>query len=360
MKSNLINQLTGFEGEGTAAEIEYVRARQSDPLFNKYTHVCVDCFAAEEGIEKAEAERLIKAPRTSGHILRSLRWEYAKANVQAFFKFDEAGSMDKDGIMTKRVRAAILVTIDEMKNFFNPMLKILAAKAMDEEVALDAAKKYQAWVQENPGSDDAERGVMVDRQLDEAMNKWRSFHSKGEEQAAFCRAADYADEWFGNLEEKLRVYYVCKSGGTEWPCNTLISSKEWRTLHDDPMATKQRWYCKECNARYATRFGVVCELQMGDGKLRYCQAELPPQGIMDAKFMSIEGIAGAVQTPQELYDKIATVSPLACVSTIQQTQNKGYYKFVGEMTMDGLPKMEWEQLYNLVDFKPIIPVKKEK
>ena len=81
---------------------------------------------------------------------------------------------------------------------------------------------------------------------------------------------------------------------------------------------------------------------------------------MDAKFMSIEGIVGAVQTPQELYDKIATVSPLACVSSIQQTQNKGYYKFVGATTMDGLPKMEWEQLYNLVDFKPIIPVKKEK
>ncbi len=152
---------------------------------------------------------------------------------------------------------------------------------------------------------------------------------------------------------------MCKAGGT-YPCNTLISSKEWRTLHDNPMATKQRWYCKECNARYMTRFGVVCELLMADGKLRYCQADLPPQGIMDAKFMSIEGIAGEVQTPQELYDKIATVSPLAHVSTIQQTQNKGYYKFVGETTMDGLPKLEWEQLYNLVDFKPVVVLKGKK
>ena len=131
-------------------------------------------------------------------------------------------------------------------------------------------------------------------------------------------------------------------------------------MHDDPMAPKQRWYCEECNARYMTKFGVVCELLMGDGKLRYCSAQIPAQGIMDAKFMSVEGITGPVQTPKELYDKIATVSPLAHVSTIQQTQNKGYFKFVVETSMDGLPKMEWEQLFNLVDFKPIIPVKKEK
>jgi hypothetical protein len=97
------------------------------------------------------------------------------------------------------------VALDEMKGFFKPMLKILAAKAMDEEVALKAAKKYQAWVKENPGASDAERGIKVDEELEEAMNVWRAFHTKGEEKAAYCRAADYADEWFGNLDQKLRV-----------------------------------------------------------------------------------------------------------------------------------------------------------
>jgi hypothetical protein len=259
-----------------------------------------------------------------------------------------------------RVRAAVCVAMGEMRAFFAPMLKILTLKAMDEDMALQAAKNYQAWVRENPGADDAEKGLMVDKGLDEAMNKWRGFHSKGEAQDAFCLAADYADEWFSSLDKKLRVYYVCKSGGEEYPCNTLIASKDWRTLHDDPLATKQRWYCKECNAKYMVRFGVVIELLMGDDKLRYMQAELPPQGIMDAKFMTVEGMSGHVQTPQELYDKIKTVSPLAHVNTIAPTKNAGHFKFVGAVQMGSMPSMEWEQLFNLVDFKPVVAKKGKK
>jgi hypothetical protein len=347
------------EGRGTTAEIDIVKEREKDPNYNKYTHVCVDCFAANEGLEIGVAERIIKAPRSDKHIQRSERWEYAKANVQEFFHMDEVSG--ESGNMKKvRVRAAVCVAMSEMKAFFAPMLNILTLKAMDENLALQAAKNYQAWLKENPGADDAERGIMVDRGLDAAMNKWRAFHTKEEKQTAFCLAADYADEWFGSIDQKLRVYYVCKSGGEVYPCNTLISSKMWRKLHDDPMATGQRWYCLECNAKYLTRFGVVIELLMGDDKLRYCQAELPPQGIMDAKFMSVEGMSGQVQTPQELYNKLKTVSPLAHVSTIAQTKNEGHYKFVGEMTMGSLPKMEWEQLFNLVDFKPVIAKKGKK
>ena len=141
---------------------------------------------------------------------------------------------------------------------------------------------------------------------------------------------------------------------------TRSLSKEWHRLHDDPTATKQRWYCLECKARYMTRFGVVCELLMGDGKLRYCKAPIPPQGIMDAKFMSVESIMGPVQTPKELYDKIPIVTPLAHIGTIQQTSQKGHYKFVGDMKMADLPELDWEQLFNLVDIKPIIAAKKDK
>ena len=184
------------------------------------------------------------------------------------------------------------------------------------------------------------------------MNKWRAFASKGEQQAAYCRAADYANEWFGTLEQKLRVYYVCRAGAAEWPCDTLILSKQWHRIHEDPLAPKQRWYCEECHAKYKTRYGVVCELQMGDGNLRYCSAEIPAQGIMEAKFMSVEHIQGPVQTPEELYANIPIVTPLATVGTIKETGKSGHYKFVG-MKMAELPSMIWEQLFNLVKIQPI-------
>ncbi len=123
------------------------------------------------------------------------------------------------------------------------------------------------------------------------------------------------------------------------------------------MAAKQRWYCMECNAKYNTKFGVVCELQLpNDGTLCYCAADIPSQGIMDAKFMSVEAIQGEVLTPEELYAKIPIVTPLATVCTIKETGNLGHYKFVG-MKMAELPSMVWGQPFNLVQ---ILPIKTEK
>eukprot|EP00969_Alexandrium_andersonii_P177029 7827556-Alexandrium_andersonii.AAC.1 len=45
-------------------------------------------------------------------------------------------------------------------------------------------------------------------------------------------------------------------------CNCCVSSKIWDTLHDDPAAYGQRWYCPRpgCGARYLPKRGVVCEI----------------------------------------------------------------------------------------------------
>ena len=123
------------------------------------------------------AERLIKAPRTESRIARADKYNYAKENIQQFFDFTEE-VVDKNGNLNKRGRTAVRVALAEMTDFFQPMLKILALKAMDEEAALAAAKTYQAWVKENPGASDAERGLKVDEELEEAMNKWRVFPTK--------------------------------------------------------------------------------------------------------------------------------------------------------------------------------------
>jgi len=207
MKAIPITPEEHVEGWGTTAEIDTVKEMEENPNCYKYKHLCVTCFAKNENLEVTVAERLIKAKRTEKHIRRCERWQYAKANIAEFFKMDEVPG--ESGTSKKvRVRATVCVAMSEMKDFFAPMLKILALKAMDEELALQAAKDYQAWVKENPGADDAARGLMVDQRLDEAMNKWRSFHSKGDAATAFCLAADYADEWFGSLDKQMRVYYV--------------------------------------------------------------------------------------------------------------------------------------------------------
>jgi hypothetical protein len=48
------------------------------------------------------------------------------------------------------------------------------------------------------------------------------------------------------------------------------------------------------------------------------------------------------------------------VNTIAPTKNEGHFKFVGAVQMSSMPSMEWEQLFNLVDFKPVVAKKGKK
>jgi hypothetical protein len=176
--------------------------------------------------------------------------------------------------------------------------------------------------------------------------------SGDEEEEQSSQAEDHADEGIDKFSQQLRVYYACKAGG-QYQCNTLIGCKEWRTVSDDFLTTTKRLYCRECNARYRTSFGVVCELFLGDDKVRYCKAEIPPQGIMDVQFKTMGGFTGPALTPQEIIDKNATVALLPYDRVLQQTFNKFHYKFVGEVSVDTLPTMEWFQLFNLINCKPV-------
>ena len=71
------------------SEIEIVKKREQQGIYNKYLMTCISCFSAEKGVEVSEAERLIKAPRTAGHIARCERYQYAKENIHQFFKVEE-------------------------------------------------------------------------------------------------------------------------------------------------------------------------------------------------------------------------------------------------------------------------------
>ena len=95
------------------------------------------------------------------------------------------------------------------------------------------------------------RELKLEEKLQAASHKLRAFESKGEEQRVFADAADYADNWAKNADQEFNVFFICKGNqGEGWgTCNTLIQSKAWETLHADPMAAKQRWYCRKCGAR---------------------------------------------------------------------------------------------------------------
>ena len=100
-----------------------------------------------------------------------------------------------------------------------------------------------------------EEGGKLEDALWKADNMQIAFADKGDEQQRWINAAEYSDE----LAPGFRAWYVCMAGcGTGWPrCGTLISSKCWDTFHKDPAASKQRWYCGCCGAKYRTTFGLL-------------------------------------------------------------------------------------------------------
>ena len=110
------------------------------------------------------------------------------------------------------------------------------------------------------------------------------------------------------------------------------------------MAPGQRWYCS-CGARYATKFGVVCEFVYSPTDVRYCKAEVPDDMFKDVKFMSVEQANSNCKTPEELFNAIPTVKPLDRGAFLTETHVKGHYKFDKTM-FDSLGEpLKWAQLF---------------
>ena len=349
MKSGKIEVI--LQGEGTSAEINAVRTDPDKHIYGNYVYTCVQRVATDLNCPVHEAEREVKAPRTERHIERAGRFRYALDNVQEFFDFVVAPSDEtaKNKQKQEKYKKAKL-KFTELKDFFGPMMKVRALKLVDENLALQACKKYQKWLTASPDAEDATKGMAVDEMLDEAMNKWRAFESKGKDQRKWCNAADYTDCWFNTGMTSFSTFFLCDAGPTWDRCNTLILNKDSCTLFEDPNADHQRWYCKLCTARYLPKRGVVCELGLNKGSknelVLYAFAKFPEQGMQDAKLMMVEQRLKECASPQELYDALPTVKPLGTSQFLREVPSyPGHYQFVN-ITPQELPVLEWFQLFN--------------
>jgi hypothetical protein len=337
--------------------VEAIRKQQAEYRSGNFEYECVVCVAKADQLSEHDALRMLKRARTQKHVDRSDRFSYARRHVQNMFAFATEIKLGK-----KQTIAQTKISLKQLADFFEPMMKILQLKLMDEELGLAACVKYKAWESAHPDADDEEKGFQIDIELEVAMTKWRAFESKGSEQVAYCRAADYSDIWFekgGTNGTRFSKYFVCRSGGSGEKCNTLTPNKDWKMMHADPLAEKQRWYCLTCGCRYKTTFGVVCELKLANApKPVYCFAEFPEQAMLDAKFSMVEeGFANrGIQPAQELFDAIPKLKPLND-SQILVANLPGRFKFVG-VKIEDLPVLEWFQLFNLCGVP--LPVKPKK
>jgi len=182
-----------IEGYGTLMEADEVRRRQGTGVHATYEYECAPCIAKAEGITEGEVLMKCKRSRIEKWIQRCDRFTFAKKHVQKMFPF--AAEIKNGNKLTIEQTRHSLKT---MATLFAPMMRILQIKLMDEELGLEACTKYKAWEAVHPEADDMEKGLQIDIELDAAMRKWRAFENKGENQTAYCAAADYSDEWFSD------------------------------------------------------------------------------------------------------------------------------------------------------------------
>ena len=207
-------------------------------------------------------------------------------------------------------RKQVILSMSRVCQLFAPYIHLIRVKKADEEEQARAAMAFKRWADGTDTEsfeDMAAHGAKLEEELQKAAHVRIAFADKGEHQSRFVNAADYADEW----AEDFKAWYICHAGqAAGWGnCNTLIQSKLWETLHDDPMATGQRWYCRNCGGKYKTRYGVLIEWKL-QGIAHYLLAELPPPHLLDVKGMIIEARFGEnCGTAAELFELIPTMEP---------------------------------------------------
>ena len=151
-------------------------------------------------------------------------------------------------------------------------------------------------------------------ELDE-KERQLAFRNKGDQQEHFCNAADYDDTWTityntdGTIKTALRSWWMCLSGGDEWPCCTVVLAKRWdQKIKSEAWAPGQCWYCPCCNAKYRPKFGMLVEMHIR-GTPYWMLAEEAGE-YKDIKHMRVEADTPHAKTPKELYDLIKDVHPV--------------------------------------------------
>ena len=183
--------------------------------------------------------------------------------------------------------------------------------------------------------------------MERAMQKRRAFDSHGAKQASMCKAADYHDQWYNTEDAQLRVFYICKAGHAASPCLTVTLSTGWDDLlKEDRLRTGQRWYCPRCKARYAPRMGLIMELCLKE-HVYYLSASFPDADMQDVKAMAVEQNIGTVDSALDVLACVIRAEPLNQEDVLKPLLNLPDSWQMDKACFESLPKLDWNQLYNL-------------
>ena len=153
-------------------------------------------------------------------------------------------------------------------------------------------------------------------------------------------------------------FYVCLAnrGSTSVKCGTVICSKLWDRLKDDPLASGQRYYCNCCFARYRQQSGTLIQIQAPGCSPSFCRATIPPRDCEDVKAMWLEEELDP-ENPQVLYDRLPCAEPHADGTflrvalpheiVIPTKTPGGIFKILDVDAFLKMPVFPWQQMFNM-------------
>ena len=328
---------------------------------------CRECLSTELGISEAEAASKIARERPS--------WTRVERRAE---KFAENFSRIREVNMCLSNREVKKITLRSIAQVFEPLQaavlkKLVMMKKRDVLVGQwrEAADKLAAA---KTTKELVEAIAKLDQLEDSAHTADRpiGFSSKQQDQWRWWNASTYADCWSevrsgGQVIGSFMSWFICRAGGDS-PCGTLIPSRKWSTFQQDLLASKQRWYCVSCGARYKTKFGMLVQLQLvGEGMTpgeKYFALADVPDDVMDIKAIDLESRLGDLaQTPEEMMSMIPEVAPSPCellrpiraeelslgwrgFTNMDVRDHTGIFKIVGLQQLAAFPRWEWNQIYH--------------
>jgi hypothetical protein len=353
---------------------------EADSWYWKYT--CASCVAERDACTLGEAQ--IKCHKSQSFYDKKVERDnkFKMAKLHAIEEFPSYTGKEIRNI----VRASLLIVLQPLAKYIIRKSRVLEKRSELMQKHAEVLLEFES-IQD---SKDLKRGEELLSQLEQIMEEVDdterplAFRERAEKelpnaspweqekrQWQYFTAATYSDLWAevkdksGNVIGYFMSFYTCmnnmwaKKEDGEWElrkCGTIICSKIWDRLHDDPLATGQRYYCRCCKGRYWTRYGTMLQILIPGQMPAFLRASVPPTDNEDVKAMYLEEEINP-DSPEDLYFKIPHAVPHADGTFIrpatqaemydQSWSPYGSFRILKIEEFEAMPLWHWEQMFSM-------------
>ena len=227
---------------------------------------CAECMskAWDCSVGEAQARIVTEKPSTKSRATRAQKFKEADTRMAAEFKM-----LDTKAKRRNVTVAAMCELIEDLFVFIDAKRRVLRARdgllnehtALIDQIAACSNFKELTLLKE--------KVLALEAELDD-KERQLAFRAKGEEmQSRFCNAADYDDSWSvsyypdGSIKSAIRSWWLCLSGGEDWPCCTVVLAKIWcRSTRLKHGSQGRNGNAHAANAKYKPKFGMLVQMHI--------------------------------------------------------------------------------------------------